>query len=240
MASDGIIVLDEHRSVFNLILLIISDKTELSKSNRDDRNCLFALFTDEKLRLEDAKMILYLFSHHCSRSAEEVTIDEYLKTTGRTMKNKDPIRRAIKRLSAMRIIYLDHNSKRQEQNLFKMCELNRGKITYQINSFFESKLKARGRGHRNIGLYSFIFKDETYRAYSQNAIRLLVMLHLIYSLDDLDMIDERILDQEKKNLKVLLVKYFDNPNPLFSKWIDYSCDVFLNEYNHPSQGRLWL
>lgn len=240
MASDCFIVLDEHRSVFNLILLIISDKTEVKKSNRDDRDRLLAILTDEKLRLEDAKMILYLFCHQCSGFTKDVSLDDYLEVTGRTMKNKDPIRRSIKRLSAMRIIYLDHNSKRQDQKLFNECKLKRGKIMYQINSFFKSKLNARGRGHRNIGLYSFIFKDETYRAHTQNAIRLLVMLHLIYCLDDLDMIDERILNQEKKNLKVLLVKYFDNPNPLFAKWIDYSCDVFLNEYNHPSQGRLWL
>lgn len=231
MASDCFIVLDEHRSVFNLILLIISDKTEVKKTNRDDRDRLLAILTDEKLRLEDAKMILYLFCHHCSRSAEEVTVDEYLKTTGRTMQNKDPIRRSVKRLSDLRIIYLDHNGKRQEQKLFKECKLKRGKITYQINSFFKSKLNAWGRGHRNIGLYSFIFKDETYRAHTQNAIRLLVMLHLIYSLDDLDMIDERILNQEKKNLKVLLVKYFDNPNPLFSKWIDQSSKELMKYYN---------
>jgi len=237
--ADCYIILDERRSLLELILLVLAcHKKTIGTHYKKDT--LLSLSGAEKLKLEDAKMILYLFSQHCSRFAEEVTIDDYLEMTGRTMQNKDPIRRSVKRLSALRIIYLNHNGKRQEQKLFEMCELKRGKITYQINSFFESKLKARGRGHRNIGLYSFIFKDETYRAYSQNAIRLLVMLHLIYSLDDLDMIDERILDQEKKNLKVLLVKYFDNPNPLFSKWIDYSCDVFLNEYNHPSQGRLWL
>ncbi len=177
-------------------------------------------------------MILYLFSHHCSRSAEEVTIDEYLKTTGRTMQNKDPIRRSVKRLSDLKIIYLDHNEKRQEQKLFKECKLKRGKITYQINSFYEAKLKAQGRGHRKKELEEVVFIDECYRSFRFNSIRLIVMLHLIYySMDDLDMIDTKILNQEKKNLKVLLVKYFDNPNPLFSKWIDQSSKELMIYYN---------
>ena len=231
MASDGIIVLDEHRSVFNLILLIISDKTELSKSNRDDRNCLFALFTDEKLRLEDAKLILYLFCHHCSGFTKDVSLDDYLEVTGRTMQNKDPIRQSVKRLSELRIIYLDHNSKRQTQKLFIQCKLKRGKITYQINSFYEAKLKAQGRGHRKKELEEVVFIDECYRSFRFNSIRLIVMLHLIYSMDDLDMIDTKTLNQEKKNLKVLLVKYFDNPNPLFSKWIDQSSKELMKYYN---------
>ena len=236
MASDGFIVLDEHRSVFNLILLIISGKTELHKTNHDDRDCLYSISANEKLRLEDAKLALYIFYHHCSVLMQEVTIENYLIITERTMKNVDPIRRSIKRLGALKITYLDHNGKRQNENLFKYCELQRGKIVYQINGFFESKLNKRGRGHRNRGLYDFIFKEDTYRTYTQNTIRLLVMVNLIYSLNDVDMIDEKILNQEKRNIKVLLNKYFDNPNPLFSSWIDHSCDVFLNEYNNPSQS----
>lgn len=236
MASDGFIVLDEHRSVFNLFLLIISDKTHLNKSDHYDRDCLLAISTDEKLRLEDAKLVLYLFYLHCNNLIKEATLENYLIITERTMKNVDSIRRSIKRLGALKITYLDHNGKRQNENLFKYCELQRGKIVYQINGFFESKLNKRGRGHRNRGLYDFIFKEDTYRTYTQNTIRLLVMVNLIYSLNDVDMIDEKILNQEKRNIKVLLNKYFDNLNPLFSRWIDHSCDVFLNEYNNPSQS----
>ncbi len=236
MASDGFIILDEHRAVFNLILLMVSDKTKLYRIEHDDRDCLLAISTHEKLRLEDAKLALFLFYHHCSVLMQEVTIENYLKMTGRTMKNVDPIRRSIKRLGALKITYLDHNGKRQNEKLFKTCELQRGKIVYRINAFFEAKLNKQGRGHRKRGLYDYIFRDDSYRAYTQNAIRLLVMLNLIYSLDDVDMIDKWKLFQEKRNLKVLLDNYYDNPNPLFSSWIDHSCDVFLNEYNNPSQS----
>ena len=236
MASDGFIVLDEHRSVFNLILLIISGKTELHKTNHDDRDCLYSISANEKLRLEDAKLALYIFYHHCSDLMQEATIENYLKTTGRKMKNVDPIRRSIKRLGAVKITYLDHNGKRQDEKLFRSCELQRGIIVYQINGFFESKLNKRGRGHRNRGLYDFIFKEDTYRTYTQNAIRLLVMVNLIYSLNDVDLIDEKILDHEKRKLNVLLGIYFDNPNLFLTRWIDHSCDVFLNEYNNPSQS----
>lgn len=236
MASDGFIVLDEHRSVFNLFLLIISDKTHLNKSDHYDRDCLLAISTNEKLRLEDAKLALYIFYHHCSDLMQEATIENYLKMTGRAMKNVDPIRRSIKRLGALKITYLDHNGKQQNENLFRTCELKRGKIVYRINAFFESKLNKQGRGHRKRGLYDYIFRDDSYRDYRQNAICLLVMLNLIYNLDDVDMIEKRKLFQEKRNLKVLLDNYFDNLNPLFSRWIDHSCDVFLNEYNNPSQS----
>lgn len=227
--EDCFIILDERRSLLNLILLVLSSCQTLGTQNKKDT--LLSLSGAEKLKLEDAKMILYLFCHHCSRSAEEVTVDEYLKTTGRTMQNKDPIRRSVKRLSDLRIIYLDHNGKRQEQKLFKECKLKRGKITYQINSFYEAKLKAQGRGHRKKELEEVVFIDECYRSFRFNSIRLIVMLHLIYSMDDLDMIDTKILNQEKKNLKVLLVKYFDNPNPLFSKWIDQSSKELMKYYN---------
>ena len=130
MASDGFIILDEHRAVFNLILLMVTDKTKLYQTDHDDRDCLLSISTNEKLRLEDAKLALYIFYHHCSDLMQEVTIENYLKMTGRTMKNVDPIRRSIKRLGALKITYLDHNGKRQNENLFKYCELQRGKIVY--------------------------------------------------------------------------------------------------------------
>lgn len=236
MASDGFIVLDKRRSIFNLILLIVSGKTELHKTNHDNRDCVYAISGDETLRLEDAKLTLYLFYHHCNNHTKEVTIENYLKATGRTMQNKDPIRRSIKRLGALKIAYLDHNGKRQEQELFAVCKLNRGKIIFRVNSFFTSKLNTHGRGHRNRGLYDSIFNQDNYRTHTQNGIRLLVMLYLIYFLDDVDMIDNKILVQEKKNIKALIGKYFDNQNPLFPLCIDHSCDVFLKQYNYPSQS----
>lgn len=231
MASDGFIVLDGHRSIFNLFLLISSGKTELHNINQDDKDCLLAISSEEKLRLEDAKLTLYLFYHHCNNHIKEVTIENYLKMTDRTMQNKDPIRQSIKRLSALKIIYLNHNGKREEEKLFTECKLKRGKIVYQINSFFESKLRKQGRGHRKREIEEVIFRDETYKTYRRNSIRLVVMLYLMYFLDDMDMIDEKTQEQEKKNIQSLLDRHFDSQNSLFPQWIKQSCKELLNQYN---------
>lgn len=231
MASDGFIVLDKRRSIFNLILLIVSGKTELHNIHHDDEDCILAISTKEKLRLEDAKLTLYLFYHHCNNHTKEVTIENYLKVTGRTMNNKDSIRRSIKCLSNLRIIYLNHNGKREEERLFEVCKAKRGKIVYRLNSFFESKLKVHGRGHTKREIEEFVFRDGTYRSYRKNSVRLIVMLCLMYCLDDSDVIDRKTLDQEKKNIQALLDKHFDNQNSLFPLWINQSCKEFLKQYH---------
>ena len=226
--ADCFIILDERRSLLSLILLVLTSCQMLGTDHKKD--ALLSLFSAEKLRLEDAKMILYLFSHHCSRSAEEVTIDEYLKTTGRTMKNKDPIRRSVKRLSDLKIIYLDHNEKRQEQKLFKECKLKRGKITYQINSFYEAKLNIRGRGHKEQKVKAFLFKDEQFRSYRYNSVRLVMMLDLMYCLDDSNSIDKEILVSEAERIITLINEYFDHRIRHLILWIDQSSKELLKYY----------
>lgn len=197
---------------------------------QNKKDTLLSFSGAEKLKLEDAKMILYLFSQHCSRFAEEVTIDDYLEMTVRTMQNKDPIRRSVKRLSALRIIYLDHNGKRKEQRLFKMCELKRGKITYQINSFFKSKLSIRGRGHREQKVKAFLFKDKQYRSYRYNSIRLVVLLDLMYCLDDSNSIDKEILVLETEKIIALINEHFDHRIRNLDPWICQSREELLRNY----------
>ena len=194
------------------------------------KDTLLSLSGAEKLKLEDAKLILYLFCHHCSRFAEEVTVDEYLKTTGRTMQNKDPIRRSVKRLSGLRIIYHDHNGKRQEQKLFKTCLFKRGKITYRINSFYEAKLNIRGRGHKEQKVKAFLFKDEQFRSYRYNSVRLVVILDLMYCLDDSSSIDKEILVSETERIITLINKYFDHRIRHLILWIDQSSKELLKYY----------
>lgn len=231
MLSDGFIILDSRKSIFNLILLFVSGKPELYNINQDDKDCLLAISSEEKLRLEDAKLTLYLFYHYCNNQNNESSIENYLTITGRTMNNVDPVRQSIKRLDALKIIYLDHNGKRQEQRLFNECKLKRGKIVYQINSFFESKLRKQGRGHRKREIEEFIFRDETYKTYRRNSIRLVVMLYLMYRLDDMDMINKKTQEQEKKNIQSLLDRHFDSQNSLFPQWIEQTCKELLDLYN---------
>ena len=197
---------------------------------QNKKDTLISLSGAEKLKLEDAKRILYLFSHHCSRFAENVTIDDYLEVTDRTMQNKDPIRRSVKRLSALRIIYLDHNGKRQKQKLFKRCELKRGKITYRINSFFETKLSVRGRGHREQKVKTFLFKDKQYRSYRYNSIRLVVLLNLMFCLDDSNSIDKEILVSETENIIALINDHFDHRIRNLDPWICQSREELMRNY----------
>ena len=227
--ADCYIILDERRSLLELILLVLAcHKKTIGTHHKKDT--LLSLSGAEKLKLEDAKMILYLFSQHCSRFAEEVTIDDYLEMTGRTMQNKDPIRRSVKRLSALRIIYLNHNGKTQEQKLFKMCKLKRGKITYRINSFFETKLSVRGRGHKEQKVKAFLFKDKQFRSYRYNSIRLVVLLDLMYCLDDSNAIDKETLQYEKDNILELLEELFDHRLRHLILWIDQSSKELLKYY----------
>ena len=197
---------------------------------QNKKDTLLSLSGAEKLKLEDAKMILYLFSQHCSRFAEEVTIDDYLEMTGRTMQNKDPIRRSVKRLSALRIIYLDHNGKRQKQKLFEMCELKRGKISYRINSFFETKLSVRGRGHKEQKVKAFLFKDKQFRSYRFNSIRLVVLLDLLYCFDDSNLIDKETLVSETERIIALINDHFDHRIRNLDPWICQSREELLRNY----------
>lgn len=222
------LILDESRSLLNLILMVLTGAKTLVNQNKKDT--LLSLSGVENLKLEDAKLILYLFCHHCCRSSEEVNIDDYLKMTGRSMQNKDPIRQSVKRLSALRIIYLDHNSKRQEQTLFKELYLKRGKINYRINSYFETKLKSQGRGHRDQKVKAFLYKDEHYRAFRYNSIRLVVQLDLLYCLDDSNSIDKETLQREKDIILELLEEYFDHRIRPLILWIDQSSKELLKYY----------
>lgn len=227
--ADCYIILDERRSLLELILLVLAcHKKTIGTHHKKDT--LLSLSGAEKLKLEDAKLILFLFCHHCSRFTKDVTIDNYLKITGRAMQNKDPIRRSVKRLSALRIIYLNHNGKRQEQKLFKMCKLKRGKISYRINSFFESKLSIRGRGHREQKVKAFLFKDKQYRSYRYNSIRLVVLLNLLYCFDDSNLIDKETLVSETENIIALINDHFDHRIRNLDPWICQSREELLRNY----------
>lgn len=230
MASDGFLVLEKHRSIFNLILLILFDKTDYYKTNHNDKDCLLAISTTEKLKLEDAKLTLYLLYLHCNLQNNEASIENYLNTTGRTMKNVDSIRRSIRRLDALKIIYLDHNGKRQEQRLFNTCELNRGKIIYQFNSFFKSKLSRQGKGHIEVRMKPFIFVDENYKCHTKNGIRLLVMLYLLYELPQSSARKKKWLESGKQKLTLILDEYRTNRIMIFDQWIEKSVDEFFNHY----------
>lgn len=111
MHCDCCVVLENSKRFLKLILLVLSGTKGILDSNHT-KDTLIAISTGEKLKLEDAKLILYLFSYHCSRFEKDASISDYLKMTGRTLKNVDPIRRSVKRLAGLRIIYLDHNGKR--------------------------------------------------------------------------------------------------------------------------------
>jgi len=216
--SNCCVILENSKSILKLILLVLSGQKEILDSDHT-KDTLIAISTREKLKLEDAKLILYLFCQHCSRFAGEVTLDDYLAMTGRTMQNKDPIRRSIRRLSDLRIIYLDHNGKRQEQRLFKACELKRGKIIFQINSFFKSKLSAQGRNHREQRVKAFLFRDKKFRSYRYNSIRLMVLLNLMYCLGDSDSIDQKILVSQRENVITLINEHFDHQVRNLNQWI---------------------
>ncbi len=227
--ADCYIILDERRSLLKLILLVLA-RHKKTIGTHHKKDTLLSLSGAEKLKLEDAKLILFLFCHHCSRFTKDVTIDDYLEVTDRTMQNKDPIRRSVKRLSGLRIIYLDRNGKRQEQKLFKRCELKRGKIIYQVDSFFKSKLSVRGRGHREQKVEAFLFKDEEFRSYRYNSIRLVVLLDLMYCLDDSNAIDKETLQYEKDNILELLEELFDHRLRHLILWIDQSSKELLKYY----------
>lgn len=218
MHSNCCVVIENSKSILKLILLVLSGQKEILDSDHT-KNTLIAISTREKLKLEDAKLIFYLFSYCCSGFEKDASITDYLAMTGRTMQNKDPIRRSVKRLASLRIIYLDHNGKRQEQRLFKFCELKRGKIIYQVNSFFEGKLNIHGRGHREIEMKRFVFVDENHKSYRQNSIRLLVMLNLMYCLGDSDSIDQKILVSQRENVITLINEHFDHQVRNLNQWI---------------------
>lgn len=171
------IIVDKNNNVLKLIILILSKKNKYQDSKKS-KNTIISVSGVESQRTETAKIVLYLFAAFCSGIKGGIELTNYITLSKKTLKNRQPLRKVIKRLSEIKICYYNNNFKKEKQLLFKNLHLMDGVIYYRINSFFESKLNPRGAGHRSRYIPEIIFQDEKYKYPAKKQIRLILLSSL--------------------------------------------------------------
>lgn len=235
MSSVNCIILDQNRNLLRLILLILSSKKDLQIKNIRKKNLLTSISGIDSQELETARLVLYLFNQYCSNSKHELTIDDYLKLTNRKLKNRQPLREAIRIARNIEIVYYDNDSRIKKEKLFKKCDLSAGVVCFEPGSFFASKLSLRAKNHVEIPTYEFIYWSVDYRQHLRNKIRLIVMCYLCQECFEITKDDFEIhFNEFEKQIKELIHDSFDDHRMTFNRWIRETMKEYqLQRYSNP-------
>ena len=199
------IIVDKNMNVLRLIILILSKKDEY-KDIKKEKNTLISISGVEKNRTELCKLILYLFTHFCSKSKKEATLEDYINFTNREIRNPQKIRKAIKSLSDLEICYYNNNFKQETEPLFTKVFLKKKIIHFEIGSFFKTKLQFQGAGHRSVSFPSIIFKNLGLKNQKEEKVKFIVYTFLFfyeYSAADINN------KKKMKHISLIIKDYFN-------------------------------
>ena len=180
MLSKLPLVIDNNKNILRLISLVLDIK--LNDINNKKKNELVEIIIDYQYsKLETIKLILFIFSKFCEEpDVDTLSLRDYL-TCSRDFfpKNLRNIRQNICALKNLRIKYYNNNGKLVEELLFKNLYYKKGKISYNINSFFKSKLSEKNGVHQHFELPADFMVDNDYRNHYQSCVRLLLIIFYI-------------------------------------------------------------
>ena len=150
--------------------------------NNKKKNELVKIIIDYQYsKLEIIKLILFIFSKYCEEpDINSIKISEFIDSTRlNAPKNISNIRKNITALKSLKIEYYNNNGKLVEELLFKNLYYKKGKISYNINSFFKSKLSEKNGVHQHFELPADFMVDNDYRNHYQSCVRLLLIIFYI-------------------------------------------------------------
>lgn len=174
------LVIDNNKNILRLISLVLDIK--MNDINNKKKNELVKIIIDYQYsKLEIIKLILFIFSKYCEEpDINSIKISEFIDSTRlNAPKNISNIRKNITALKSLKIEYYNNNGKLVEELLFKNLYYKKGKISYNINSFFKSKLSEKNGVHQHFELPADFMVDNDYRNHYQSCVRLLLIIFYI-------------------------------------------------------------
>lgn len=199
------LIVEKNINLLRLIILILSSKDEYADIKKE-KNTLISIGGIGKNRNEMCKLILYLFTHFCSKSKKEATLEDYMNFTNRQLRNPQKIRETIKSLSNLEICYYNNNFKQETEPLFTKVFLKKKIIYYEIGSFFKTKLQFQGAGHRSVSFPSIIFKNLGLKNQKEEKVKFIVFTFLFfyeYSAADINN------KKKMKHISLIIKDYFN-------------------------------
>lgn len=199
------VIVDKNNNLYILLLYIISANFQVSEKIAKSKNTLIGVSAVKSKKLDIARMILFIFSKMCSVSLKKhsgllcVDFEEYIYLINRHHNNLQGQRKVVKALAELQITFCDQNREIHTEYLFKTIKLfydrkaKKSFIGFEINSFFQRKLSARGKDHVRIEYPICVFRDREYRAYSDNCLRFICLMNMFTSPDDFIIDDDNLV-----------------------------------------------